>query len=1058
MRWSQRITWIAQVAALALVYGVAARLSLFLAFQNTNASPVWPPSGIAFAALLFFGYRLWPGVALGAFAANVLTFIDHDAPMTLGISASMVIGAANAIEAVLGVYLLRRFVRMRNPFHQISDVFKFCAIAGAMCLVPSLVGPLVLAALGLIAWSIAPTASFTWWMGDVTGLIMLSPFFLMWYQNLSETKKSQPWNWRNFAEMIGFTVLLFAVTFTIFEGTLRLSVLNYPASYLLVPIIVLAAFRFGRNGVGWSIPVISGLAVWGTINGYGPFVREDLNQSLLFLQTFIAVIALTGLILAAALREKDKAQAILRRNQEDLADFFENATIGLHRVSPEGIIQWANKAELKMLGYAPEEYIDHPVIKFHVDQEKITEVLNRLKKGEAVHDFEAQLRCKDGGVRDVVMDSNVMMENGKIVYARGFTRDVTDRKQIEKVLYAQEKWFRTLIENSTDIITLVNAEGAILYSSPSTTRILGYRLEEYIGRNIFEFVHLDELEAITGLFGQVLQKPGNFVSSECRYRHKNGSWLWLEGSASNMVADESIRAVVINCRDITARKRAEEALRQSEERLHGIFESSKDAIAYVGLDGSILDVNEGFVQLTGYEKKELLGKRRFVDLTPQEYHLRDEEVFHSVLATGQWNEYEKEYVRKDGLRVPVLVTTFLVRGSDNKPAGLAAIVKDITERKKAEEERFRLAAIVDSSSDAIIGKTLDGTITSWNRGAQELYGYSSDEMIGRQISILIPSDHPHELSEIVYRLKKGQSINQMESVRVCKDGRNITVSLTISPIKNAQGKIIGASTIGRDITERKRIEQQLQETARLKSEFTSTVSHELRTPLAISKEALSLLLREKVGPVSVKQNEILKIASTNIDRLCFLIDDILDFSKIEAGKMEIHKESLDVIPIVEESCKGWKLRADFKKIALNMTAPEGPLVLPVDKIRFLQILSNLLNNAAKFTPEGGRIEIAVEDQPDAVKFSVSDSGPGIAPDDLPKLFQKFQQLKRTHGPGARGTGLGLSIVKSLVELHGGEIAVKSALGKGSNFMFRLPKSMDIALTKETSHVSKDSGR
>jgi PAS domain S-box-containing protein len=1054
--FSDKMKWTAQVLAFALVYGVTARLSLLLAFQNTNASPVWPPSGMAFMFILFFGYRFWPGIVLGAFTANLLTFLHNGQSWAPTIIASMIIATGNALEAVLGVFLLHRFVRLRNPLNQTSDIFRLFGIAMLMCLVPAMMGPTVLAGLGVISWFVYPTAFWTWWLGDLTGILMLSPFFLMWYRR--STKVLSPsFEWRTVVDVVAFTVLLLTVTLGVFSGHLRPIFLNYPGSYLLIPIIVLAAFRFGQRGVGWSIPTISGIAIWGTIHGFGPFVRDELNESLLFLQIFIAVITMTGLVLAAVLKEKDKAQMVLRRNQRDLSDFFENATIGLHRIGPDGMIQWANKAELEMLGYKAEEYIGHPVIEFHVDRKKISDMLVRLGRGETLHNYEAQLRCKDGTIREVLIDANVLLENGRMVYVRGFTRDITDRKQIEKVLFAQEKWFRTLIENSADVITLVNADGTIIYSSPSTTKIIGYPLEEYIGRNVFEFIHLDDLDPITQRFQEVLAKPGNFVSAECRFRRKDGSWAWLEGSGSNMLTDDSIKAVVINCRDITARKKAEDDLRESQERLHGLFESSKDGIAYVSLEGILLDINEGYLKLMGYSKQELIGKTRFVDLTPPEYHQSDEENFRQVLETGQPLEYEKEYIRKDGSRVPVLLTVFVIRDAQDRPFGLGATIKDMTERKKAEVERFRLAAIVDSSSDAIIGKTLDGVITTWNRGAEELYGYTAEEMIGQPVSILVPSDRPNELPAILERLKNGEHIKQLETIRVCKDGTHITVSLTVSPIKNSVDKVIGASTIARDITERKRIEKQLQETARLKSEFTSTVSHELRTPLAISKEALSLLLRGKVGEFTPKQKEILTIASTNIDRLCFLIDDILDFSKIEAGKMEIHKEPWDIVPVVQESCNGWKLRADFKKISLNMTAPPGPLVIPVDKIRFLQILSNLLNNAAKFTPEGGRIDVIIEDEKDAVRFSVVDSGPGIAPEDMPKLFQKFQQFKRTHGPGARGTGLGLSIVKSLVELHGGEITVKSTVGKGSSFIFRLPKGTAPLATKEVVHGSqKDS--
>jgi PAS domain S-box-containing protein len=910
------VRWVLKVVGVALVYGIVARLSLVFAFEHTNDSPVWPPSGIAFAAILYYGYRIWPGILIGAFAANVFTFmVNSPSAITITIIASLIIGLGNALEAVFGVYLIRRFMGFENPLNHTRNVFKLAAVALLMCLVSSFVGATVLTSIGIISWRIYPEAWFTWWIGDVTGIIMMAPILLTWYRNYSP-KRLLISEWRFFLEALIFFVFVLAGTVSIFGGFLPMSRMHYPIAYLLFPLVVLGAFRFGQKGVGWSILIISIMSVWGTVHGVGSFVRESLNQSLLLTQSFIGVITVTGLVLAAVLRERD---------------------------------------------------------------------------------------------------------------------------QMTVTLSLREKWFRSIIENSTDVITLLGADGKILYSSPSTTKIFGYPLTEYLGRNVFEFIHPDDSQRIGERFREVLEKSGNFVSAECQFRRKDGSWIWLEGSGSNMLADDSIKAVVVNCRDVTGRKQAADELRRSQERFQGIYDSSKDAIAYVNLQGEILDVNKSFVELTGYLREELVQAKSFRDLTPEGFYALTEQKMREVLSTGKPVEYEKEYVKKDGSRIPVLLTVFMVNDGQGKACGVAAIVKDISERKKSEEERFRLASIVDSSNDAIISKTLDGRITSWNRAAEQLYGYMSWEMIGRSIFIVVPSDKSNELAEILARIKKAECLQDLETVHMRKDGVCLDVSLTVSPIKDALGAVIGASVIARDITARKRAEEHIQETARLKSEFTSTVSHELRTPLAISKEALSLLLRGKAGGVTDKQKEILNIASRNIDRLCFLIDDILDFSKIEAGKMEIHRESVDIIPVVKESCDGWKLRADLKRIRLTMDLPQGTLWVDVDKYRFLQVLSNLLNNAVKFTPEGGMVDISVADHSEYIQCSVTDSGPGISKDDLPKLFQKFQQLRRTHGPGARGTGLGLNISKALVELHGGQIDVVSRLGHGSTFSFTIPK-------------------
>ncbi len=917
------IRWLGKVIVIAVIYFLTARMGLTLAFEQTNATPIWPPSGIGFAALLLFGPRVWPSILIGAFLANTIVFtINHTADFTTIMIVSFYIGIGNSLEAIFGNFMLHRFIGYHNPLDRTYDVCKFVLVAVIMCLVPAVIGPNILCISGMVPWALYQTTSLTWWIGDVTGILIFTPILLTWYRD-----KFTPLTILRRIELGFFLVAVFITNLAIFGGYSRFSFLHYPLTHLFIPLIVWAAFRFGRNGVMASILIISGIAIWGTINGFGPFVGGTLNESLLLLQEFISVVTITGLILTAVLTERKKVEEVLYQSRNELSDFFENAPVGFHQAGPNGIIQWVNRAELKLLGYSREEYIGHPVKNFYVDEERFQDLNERLWNGQTVHDYEVRLRCKDGSVRYVLISSNVLWEGGKFIHTRCFTRDITEHKL------------------------------------------------------------------------------------------------------------------------------AEAALKKSEERFQEIYHSSKDAVGYVNPDGVLIDVNQAFSQLTGYSREELLSGKKFQDLTPPEYHDMERQKIKEVLKTGKPVEYEKEYIRKDGLRVPILLTTFLVKDVDGNPEGVAAIIKDITEQKRAQEEKFRLAGIVDSSYDAIIGKTLGGIITAWNRGAQRLYGYKVEEVIGKSVSILMPAERSDELLAILQKLVKGEAVEQFETVRVRKDGRQIDVSLTVSPIKNANGKIIGASAIARDITERKQAEKQMQEAIKIKSEFTSTVSHELRTPLAISKEALSLILRGKLGQVTAQQKEILTTASNNIDRLSLLINDVLDFSKIEAGQMKIYRELVDVTALVKESYEGWKLRANLKKIDFGLELPSKPIKLMLDKLRFIQILSNLLNNAIKFTPENGKVQLVLEETPQDVKFSVVDTGAGISQEDLPKIFGKFQQLNRTHGPGYQGTGLGLNITKSLVELHGGQLTVESEEAKGSKFMFNIPKSVKMENKEVAGHVA-----
>ena len=790
---NQKLLAFKKMLAVFVVYFVVARLSLLVDFQSTNISPVWPPSGIALAAMLLFGYRVWPAVMVGAFLTNLTAFFSHHPAGPYLFITSLLISVGNTLEALVARLLLDRLVGRIEIFERAQDIFKLVFIVLTAAVVSATVGCTSLYFSGIVTSDIFKIGWLTWWLADATGMIIITPIVLTWFH-----APLKEWRPRRFGEAIIILSVVGLISYYIFLGEYHNNVFR-PLPYLVLPSIVWAAFRLSQVGVGFSILTVSAITVWATIHEVGPFLGETLNASLLMSQIFVGTISVTGMALAAAIME---------------------------------------------------------------------------------------------------------------------------------------------------------------------------------------------------------------------------------------------------------RRRVEQALRLSEERFHGIYSSSNDAIGYVNNEGILVDVNEAFTKLTGYSRQELLSGKKYHDITPKEYHEFEGAKIKELFQKGSSIEYEKEYIRSDGTRIPILLTVFMVKGSGGKPVGLAAIIRDMSQQRRHEEMKSHLAAIVDSSDDAIIGKTLEGVITSWNQAAERLYGYKAEEVIGKPVSVIIPFECSGEIAQISKQLKEGKGIENLETVRLHKDGIPIDVSLTISPVKDSSGRIVGAATIARDITKRKKAEKEMEEALRMKTEFTSTVSHELRTPLAISKEALSLLSRGKVGDLTEKQKEIVNIANLNIDRLSVLINDVLDFSKIEAGKMELFREWVDVVSLLKESCEGWKLKAGAKRIELSLSVSKPSIMLFIDKIRFLQILANFLSNAVKFAPEGGRVELSAQELDSKVKFSVIDNGPGIAKEDFKKLFQRFEQINRVHGPGAQGTGLGLSIAKGLVDLHGGEITVESKLGNGSKFSFTIPRLAKAEEEKE----------
>jgi PAS domain S-box-containing protein len=363
----------------------------------------------------------------------------------------------------------------------------------------------------------------------------------------------------------------------------------------------------------------------------------------------------------------------------------------------------------------------------------------------------------------------------------------------------------------------------------------------------------------------------------------------------------------------------------------------------------------------------------------------------------------------------------------------------------------RLAAIVDSSDDVIVSKTLDGVITSWNHAAQEMFGWTSAEAIGRHITLIIPAERVAEEDEVLARVRKGERVDHFETVRVTKDGRAVEMSITVSPIRDHQGRIVGASKIGRDITERRRIERELADVLRreqaareeaeaanqAKDDFLATLSHELRTPLNAILGWTQVLSSAKHDAAVVAR--ALETIGRNARQQARLIEDLLDLSAIVSGRLRLSTRPANLVTVLGAALETVRPEAAAKKIVIAADLDPSVGALNGDPERLQQVFWNLLSNAVKFTPQGGRIDLALARSDAHATVTLSDSGIGIRSDLLPVVFDRFRQADTTIARAHGGLGLGLAIVKQLVELHGGTVAVASpGEGQGATFTVRLP--------------------
>jgi hypothetical protein len=363
----------------------------------------------------------------------------------------------------------------------------------------------------------------------------------------------------------------------------------------------------------------------------------------------------------------------------------------------------------------------------------------------------------------------------------------------------------------------------------------------------------------------------------------------------------------------------------------------------------------------------------------------------------------------------------------------------------------RLAAIVESCDDAIVGKTLDGIVTSWNRGAERLFGYSAAETIGRSILLIVPQERRDEEAMILSRLCRGERIEHFETRRIAKNGDSVDVSLTVSPIRDASGVIVGASKVARDISERRRMEQsqnQLMQSERhareeaqranlLKDEFLSVLSHELRTPLSAIQAWGHLLAAGRARPEEMRQAGEVIVRNTMVQRR--VIDDLLDIGRIVSGRLSVDMELVDPAQLAQAALDTIRPAALARKIRITDSLDPGSSAVRADPARLQQVLWNLLSNAVKFTPEGGLVALTMERDGGDLRFTVTDNGKGIDADFLPRVFERFAQGDATRSRQHGGLGLGLAIAKQLMELQGGTISAASAgAGLGATFAVTLP--------------------
>jgi PAS domain S-box-containing protein len=804
------------IVGLAGIYFAAARFGFLFAHVAEQVTLVWPPAGIALAALLLFGNRVWPGIALGAFLANFVT--EH----SFGVSCGIALG--NTLEALLGASLLLSLQGFDRSLRRLNDVLGLVGIAVVCSTVSATMGVTILCLSGIRSWGLYDALWLDWWLGDVIGVLLVTPAVLAW---ATIRHWSRPW--RQVIEALVLVAALSGMCLVVFAGLLPRVTIDHPLEYVVFPFIIWAALRFGQPGATAATVIIAGISIYGTANKLGPFAGISQHESLILLNLFLAAVAVTALSLGAAISARDLAE---RRRSADASVVQILTEAGdLREAGPSVMRKICDNLDWEFgCLWQPDE------------RGAVLRCTDACQKNP--NQFpEFVLLCRGMEMRPGVGLPGRIWASGQPVWVP----DVTQDKNFPRGQAAARAGLRS----------------AFGFPIRLGAEVLGAM--EFFSREARQ----PDPELLQ-LFAAVGHQIGGFIE----------------------------------------RRRAEEALRKSEERFRYLAETIPSMVWTSSPDGNITYVNQ------------------------------------------RWLDY----------------------------CGLTR-----------EQNRQHWAELVLHPDDR------ERCVQTWSEALRE----------GREY-------------EIEVRNRRHDGVYRWFITRAV-------------PLRDASGHIVSWFGNTTDIHDQKEMQDRLREADRRKDEFLATLSHEIRNPLAPIQHAVQIMR------LSGESDPVHQILDRQLKQLVRLVDDLLDISRLTRGRIVLRKEPVELAVVVDSAMETSRPLVQAAGHRVTLTMPPEPILVDADPVRLAQILTNLINNAAKYTDPGGKIDVSAERQGNEAVIRVRDTGIGIGPEMLPRIFDMFTQAHVGDGRTQGGLGIGLFLVKNLVRAHGGSIWVHSAgPGQGTEFAVRLP--------------------